>query len=305
MATSTTYAPSGITTALREDLSDVITNISPIDTPFMSNIGKTKVAGKYVEWLTDSLTTAANNAVTEGNDGVYTTTTAQTRVGNYTQIATKWFKISDTMEGVNKAGRKSEVAYHISLKLKELARDMEYGLINNATATATDPRSAKGLKGWITTNATNYTTGTASTTLTEDVFNDALQTCWEAGGAPGMVLTTGNLKRKISAFTGNSKSAINVPMDEQKIVFSIDFYESDFGLVKIFADRFIAYDDDANYESVFFLEKEKFALGTLSGVKVEKLARVGLAQPVQISTEYTLISRAENASARVKNCNIA
>lgn len=47
MATTTTYLPTGITTALREDLSDVITNIAPYDTVFMSNIGKEKVKGKY------------------------------------------------------------------------------------------------------------------------------------------------------------------------------------------------------------------------------------------------------------------
>ncbi len=51
MATTTTYLPTGITTALREDLSDVITNIAPYDTVFMSNIGKEKVKGKYHEWL--------------------------------------------------------------------------------------------------------------------------------------------------------------------------------------------------------------------------------------------------------------
>ena len=306
MATSTTYAPSGITTALREQLSDVITNIAPTDTPFMSNIGKKKVKGKYEEWLTDTLTAAANNAVTEGNDAVYTEIVAQTRVGNYTQIATKWFKISDTLEVVDKAGRKGEVAYQTSLKLKELARDMEYGLINNALATSTDPRCAKGLKGWITTNALTknigFTTGTASTTLTEDGFNDAIQACWTEGGAPTMCLTTGSLKRKISAFTGNSKSSITIPMDENKMIFSIDYYESDFGTVKVYADRFINYDDSSYYESVFLLEKEKFQLGTLKPVTVEKLAKAGLAIPVQISTEYTLISRQEAASARIQNC---
>ena len=51
MATSTSYAPAGITTAIREDLSDVITNIAPTDTVFMSNIGKEKVKNKDHEWL--------------------------------------------------------------------------------------------------------------------------------------------------------------------------------------------------------------------------------------------------------------
>ncbi len=62
-------------------------NTKPTDTVFMSNIGKEKVKNKYHEWLQDTLTTAANCAVTEGNDAVLTEIAAQTRVGNYTQIA--------------------------------------------------------------------------------------------------------------------------------------------------------------------------------------------------------------------------
>lgn len=307
MATSTTYAPAAITTGIREDLSDVITNIAPTDTVFLSNIGKEKVKNKYHEWLQDTLTTAANCAVTEGNDAVLTEIAAQTRVGNYTQVAAKWFAVSDTLEAVDKAGRKSEIAYQTGLFLKMLARDMEYGLLNNATATATDPRSAKGVKGWIATNSTakvGFTTGTAATTLTETDFNKAIQLCWEEGGNPGMVLAPANLKRQISAFTGNSKLTTNVDADQKKIILSVDYYESDFGVVKVYATRFLAYDDGATYESVLILEKEKWALGTLQPLKTEKLAKTGLSTKIQMSTEYTLICRQEKANARIQNCYI-
>lgn len=306
MAISTTYVPAGITTGLREDLSDVITNIAPTDTVFMSNIGKEKVKGKYHEWLTDTLTTAANCAVTEGTDAVLATIAAQSRIGNYTQVAAKWFSISDTLEVVDKAGRRSEIAYQTGLFLKMLARDMEYGLLNNVLATSTDPRSAKGVKGFITTNSTSagigFTTGTASTTLTETDFNQAIQLCWEAGGNPNMVLAPANLKRQISAFTGNSKLTTNVDADSKKIILTVDYYESDFGIVKVYPTRFLAV-DSTGYESILVLEKEKWALGTLQGLKTEKLARTGLSTKIQMSTEYTLICRAENANAIIKNCN--
>ena len=223
---TTTYAPAGITTALREDLSDLITNIAPTDTVFMSNIGKEKIKGKYHEWLQDTLTTAANCAVTEGNDAVLTQALAQTRVGNYAQISAKWFQVSDSLESVDKAGRKSEIAYQTGRFLKMLARDMEYGLLNNVTASAgssTLPRILKGVKGWITTNATSFTTGTAETTLTETLFNTQIQDCWEAGGNPGMVLAPANIKRKISAFTGNAKITTNMDAENKKIILSVDY----------------------------------------------------------------------------------
>jgi hypothetical protein len=301
MATSTTGAPAGITVALREQLDDVITNIAPYDTVFLSNLSKTKVKGKYVEWLIDTLTTAGNNAVTEGMDASVATIRAQTRKGNYCQISAKWFAISDTLEAVDKAGRKSEIAYQTSLQLKELACDMCYGLINNAVSSSSDPRSAMGLKGWLTTNVTNFTTGTTSALLTETKFNDALAACWTQGGKPDMVLAPAYSKRKISSFTGNSKLTTTIPADENKVILAVDYYESDFGVVKVYASRFIATDDSASYESLFILEKAKFQLGTLKPVTVEKLAKTGLSQKVQISTEYTLISRQEAASTRIKN----
>lgn len=301
--TTSTYNPAGITTALREELSDVITNISPTDTVFMSNIGKISVKSKHPEWLTDSLAAAQNCAVTEGNDAVLSDGHVQPRVGNYTQIAAKWFAVSDTLEAVDKAGRKSEIAYQTSLFLKELARDMEYGLINNKTSTSADPRQAMGLAGWITTNGATYTTGTAATTLTEKLFNDQLQACWVEGGNPGMVLAGAIQKRRISAFNGNSKITTNMDAENKKIILSVDFYESDFGVVKVYASRFIGQDDSADYESVYILDKEKFQLGVLQGLKTEKLAKTGLSQKIQMSTEYTLISRQEKASARIKNCH--
>lgn len=161
--------------------------------------------------------------MTEGNDAVLTTPAAQSRVGNYTQVAAKWFAVSDSLEAVDKAGRKSEIAYQTGLFLKMLARDMEYGLLNNSTSTSTDPRSACGVKGFITTNDVSFTTGTTSTTLTETIFNDNIQACWEEGGNPGMVLAGSTLKRKISAFTGNSKLTTNIDADQKKIILSVDW----------------------------------------------------------------------------------
>lgn len=305
MATSTTFAPSGITVQLRESLDDIITNIAPADTIFLSGIGKRKINGRYIEWLEDTLAAAANNAVTEGMDATYATIVAPSRVGNYVQQSTKWFKISDILEAVDKAGKKSEVAYQTTLKLKELSRDMEYALLNNTTSSATDPRSLKGFKGFVTTSGYTFTTGTASTTLTEALFNTAIQLAWSQGGNVNMVLAPGSMKKKISAFNGQSRLTITESGDKKGIIAAVDLYECDFGVVKIYASRFMATDDSAAYDSVFFVEKEKWALGSLLPVKVEKLAKTGLGDGIQISTAYTLICRSEKANSRLKNCNNA
>ena len=111
MATYQTYTAIG----QREDLSDVIYNISPTDTPFMSSIGKTKATAVLHEWQVDSLSAPTlDNYAVEGATASDATMSPTTRVGNRTQIAQKTVKISGTLQSVDKAGRKSEkaLAFH-------------------------------------------------------------------------------------------------------------------------------------------------------------------------------------------------
>lgn len=53
--TYTRYSDIGI----REQLSDVIFNISPQTTPLVSNIGRETVRNTFFEWQTDELAAAA------------------------------------------------------------------------------------------------------------------------------------------------------------------------------------------------------------------------------------------------------
>ena len=110
--TFTRYSAVGI----REDLSNVIYNISPEETPFISNIGRENVKNTYFEWQTDSLAAAsASNAALEGDDiSSFTAVNPTSRVGNYTQISTKNVVISGTLEALDKAGRRSELTYQLA-----------------------------------------------------------------------------------------------------------------------------------------------------------------------------------------------
>ena len=128
--TFTTYSAKGI----REDLSNVITNIAPEETPFMSNIGKENISNTLYEWQTDTLAAAAANAQLEGDDVTsFDAVTATVRLQNYAQISRKTIILSNTEEVVNKAGRRSEVAYQIAKRSAELKRDQEFAMLNIVT----------------------------------------------------------------------------------------------------------------------------------------------------------------------------
>ena len=128
--TRTTYSAVGI----REDLSNVIYNISPTDTPFMNGAGRSSASGTYFEWQTDVLASAADNFQLEGTDLASTAVVEPRRVGNYMQISAKAIQSSGTSLAVDFAGRKSTQAYRMAKAAKEIKRDMEKMLTQNTAA---------------------------------------------------------------------------------------------------------------------------------------------------------------------------
>jgi len=288
MAVFTTYEAVGN----REDLMDVITTISPTETPLLSGLKKKSVNGKYVEWQTDSLATAATNAKVEGADYTFPTLAPTSRVGNYTQILNKPFQVSMTEDVISKAGRDSEKAYQLEKATKELARDAEYEIINSTVAVGSSAaaRSMKGLLSWISTNVETGS-GTGTEALTEDMFNDALQTIWTAGGKPNMALVNGFQKRKISSFaTSNTR---NIDAANGRLQNYVSVYESDFGVIEVVIDHFMASDQ------VALLQKDMWELGILRPFRSKEVPSVGDSIKGVVEGEITLIAKNEASSGKI------
>jgi len=277
----------------REDLSDLITMISPVDTPMYSGFAKVSAKGTYHEWQTDELAAAAANAQVEGADYTFPTLSATSRLGNYTQIFNKPFQVSNTLDVVSKAGRDKEYAYQMEKKMKELARDVEYALVNNASAVSGTSGAARQLKGvlaWITTNVETGS-GSGTEALTESMFNDALETISAAGGNPDTVYANGFQKRQISGFTASNTK--NIDASANKIINRVDVYESDFGILEVIYDRAMATDQ------VAILEKDKWAIASLRPVSHHEVPSIGDSKRGVIEGELTLVAKNEKASGKI------
>jgi len=138
--------------SIREELHDVISNISPMDRPFTANISQLKGKSTYTTWLKDSLAAAALNAQVDGDDATFATSVTVTKLGNYQQIHRKTFIVSGSLEAVDKAGRKSEVKYQLMKAGKELMRDIEFAALGQQESSeggATTARQMGGVASWI------------------------------------------------------------------------------------------------------------------------------------------------------------
>ena len=303
MATYQTYTAIG----QREDLSDVIYNISPTDTPIMSSVGKSKATAVYHEWQTDSLAAATtNNAAVEGDDATDATMSPTTRLGNYTQIVQKTVKISGTLDAVDKAGRKSEKAYQLAKASAEIKRDIETIISANQGRSAGNSSTARklgSLLSWITTNSSVGTSGADPTTIgvstrtdgtarsfTETILKDVIQQVYTAGGNPKILMVGAYQKQAVSAFAGIAAQRYMAPSNEPTtIIGAADVYMSDFGTVSVVPNRFMRTRD------ALVLDPEYAALAYLRPFATNELAKTGDSEKTQILAELTLEVRNEAA----------
>ena len=115
-------------TSDREQLSDIIYNISPMSTPFMSSIGKTNVRNVQFDWQTEALPTASGTGQLEGFELSRAASTATVREVNYCQISSRDATVTGTQNASDAAGKKSEMAHQLAVMAKALKRDMETAL---------------------------------------------------------------------------------------------------------------------------------------------------------------------------------
>ncbi|MEW6095367.1 MAG: DUF5309 domain-containing protein [bacterium] len=296
-----TYEAIGV----REDLSDIITNISPVDTQLYSAIGEVKATNTKHEWQKDSLSAAASNAQLEGDDRTALAVTPTSREYNNCQIQAKTFRISRTMEKVVSAGRDSEISYQTAKAMKELARDIEYAFlrevrVDGAAATA---RKMKGALNWIisnidkaadaTLNADGTVTGGTARALTESIVKGVCQNIFVEGGNPNTVFCGAFQKRKFSEFAGSGNYRTMV--ENKKLEATVDVYVNDFYSLTIKPHRIMPTD------VVVILDLNYWKKATLDPVARTELARTGDSRIFDITVEHTLEARAEKANGRITN----
>lgn len=294
---------------LREDLSNVISNISPESTPFQSLVGRGRAKATLTEWQTDSLASAnASNAAVEGDDAALQVSTPTKRLGNYTQISTKTAVVTGTADIVDKAGRSREMAYQMAKRLKELKLDMEAILLSDQAANAGDgttPRKTAGVqafpygdnrsKGASTGADPVYSSGVAGSgypstapvagdarAFTATLLNSMLQKVWEKGGTPTYVMVSGKQKVAVSGFSSIATATRDIPRGPADIIAAADVYVSDFGTVTIVPNRLMPED------SALVLDPSLVSVDYLRPVHQFELSKTGDNVKRQIVTEYAL-----------------
>ena len=281
-------------TSDREQLSNVIYNISPQATPFMSAIGKNSIKNVVFDWQTETLPTASGAGQLEGFELSRAASTATSRVSNVAQISSRDATVTGSQQASDPAGKKSEMAHQLAIMAKALKRDMEVALCQKGaktTGNATTARVTGGFESWITSNVSRGTNGAGAgagaaptdgtqRALTEALLKTVLQSCFTNGGEPSMAICGPVNKQVISGFTGRSSARQMV--DANTVEASVSIYASDFGELKIVPSNF------SRERSLLLVDPDYAKVSYLRDFKTVDISTVGDAETKMILAEYGL-----------------
>ena len=297
---------------IREDLKDVIYNISPEETPFYTKARKTTARNTLVEWQTDSLRASAANAHIEGDATSAEARTATSRLGNYTQIFKNAVVVPDTDEGLDKAGRAREIAYQTLKIAKEQKLDIEKALFDNnarVAGNATTARELAGAPAWLTSNTSfganegANPTGDGTDARTDETttllafsqarFDTVMQSIWDNGGKPDTVYLSSFQMNVALGFTGNNNQRSAVQAGDERVIKSLAVYVTPWGSVEFMPSR------ENRSRDVFIMQDDMWEIASLRGTKNVALAKTGDNTTRQVVTELTLCAKNEAANGGI------
>ena len=243
---------------MKEDVSDIIFNIDPSETPALSNMGTRDVSNTTFEWNVEDLpSSGSSNNKAEGADFTSEAATQVTRKTNVTQISSRNATVTGTMSAVSQYGKQSEMAHQMMLVSKSLKLDIDKTIVSHQAQSAGSGdaggnRTTQSLvhqisrgnnvvvksSGGTTVPSSDtgaYTEGSGLESLTETFFVDVAEKIYENGGKLDSVICTPAVKREISDFTG--RGGTQVIVDESKVTNNVTLFASDFGNIKVMISR--------------------------------------------------------------------
>ncbi len=261
-------------------------------------------AGTTPEDLADNkVINILGNAAQEGSDKPTARFSNRSRVGNYTQIFTASVEVSGTDMAANQLGLSDEMDYQKQERLRELLRDLENTVINggqvasNPQGSGTVRRSMKGAIQHLSTNV--FHTGDSGfpsgTGLDETKINYVLRQVWEnSNGNVDLIVVGGFQKRKINAFSADSRT---YGANDTTFTNMVSIYESDFGVCRIVATRWMPHD------AALLLDSSRVNVLPLAGRSFyfKPLASAGDYECGELIGEYTLELKNEAAHGLIRD----
>jgi len=276
------------------DLTGIITNISPSDTPIYSYIGRADKAKQVKHsWEEDELPQPTDNAQVEGADYETEDPGETSILDNVTQIFRRGYGVTDTNMAVKRYNISNKLAYEMQKAMKAISMDVERAIVSNTKKVLGNKATARkmaGLPYFLKTNL--FKNDGAPRPMTYKLLNDVLEQVYTLGGNPDAIFVSARNKRILSGLLRESTTR-DQKAEAKKLVATIDVFEGDFGIQRVITDRWLPNSD------IYILSGEYMGVSYLRPFTRKELPKDKDATEQVIIGELTLEVRAEKASARI------
>jgi hypothetical protein len=264
----------------REDFADVIATVDAKNLPFTSMVPKgSEPANSIFDWQADAYDDAIMGGIIDGVDVLSTDyvneASHRARLHGRIQKFRKAFMVSDIAQNVSDVagvGKRGEMKRAISHCIVEVKRNMEATFCSDQDSQADDGSTkaylTRGAGKWLSstaqadqpvpaaylTPAASIITKTTATTIEDDINALCESVYRQTGQQTDYDLLCGTaLKKLFSSFAAWVPSAVStVPLrrfnqdaDSKAIINTVDFWQGDFGSVKLILSLFLAKDAPA------------------------------------------------------------
>lgn len=293
-------------TSNREDLSNIIYNIDPTDTPFISAIGRRNVTNITFDWQTENLPEVSTTAQLEGFELSRSAATPTVRQSNICQIMSRDATVSGSQNKADAAGKATEMGHQMAIVGKALKRDVEkvvVGAQGKNAGNATTARKTRALESWLSTNVLRGVDGEnapdadsapvdgVKRALTEDLIKEAMQTAYINGAEPSILMVGPVNKLQVSNLVGRTGTTVNV--NANTVTSNVTVYASDFGDLKVVVNRW------QRERTAFLLDPSFAAVAYYRNFMRKPIATIGDADTEMLVVEFGLEMKNEAAHGAV------
>lgn len=234
-----TYLAGTALPELAEDVADIVAIMSPHETPLLDALGDPlrEATGTHHEWLED--------APGDRKERV--------KGSNQTQIFTTVVEVNPDVAGTQ-LGLTDEMDFQKQERLRGMLHDLENCVINGGQPTNgqhTNPPVTRKMNGILTFLKSNVIDAGGKSLDEEQITAMLRRICiWQnSSGNVDLIIVGGFQKRKMDGFCTPA----------QKYLDTVWLYESDFGICRIVATRWIPHD------SALFLDSSRISVLPLTG----------------------------------------
>lgn len=293
--------------SIRENILDVITNISPKDRPALAKLGRQDVSNTTVTWTTDVLDTPS--AANKNNHGFSVTFAAAdytvgAQISNYTQLMKKQVAVDKTMLAVKVAGApEGELQRQKNIKKESILNDFEAMIVSNNTATAPLPNTGtEGISGGIRSsimtglNSIDSDGQLYGRKLSKQLYNALAQLCYQDGGKPDTVFLGAEAKDAVAGWV----QQVNRPVsdDGKKLTDVVNQVETTTGFQDLILERNLT-------TALIMIEAKYWKTGFLRELQWQDVGPTGDFVGGWYTLEGTVIGLAPNSSGVITNLNYA